>query len=523
MMHFTDRITDPVLAAGQMAAVDKFTIEKVGIPGAVLMEQAGLAVARQCRRMLSEPGPVVVLCGKGNNGGDGFVAARRLRQWGIACEIFLLGKVDDLTGDARLNAEIWHNLGGSVHPFSPADAADALQKAVLIIDAMLGTGARGGLRGSYQEAARLANTSPADVVAVDLPTGIDADTGLADADAIRARRTVTFGALKPGLLLAPGADLAGEIEVADIGFPEQAFSAVPAQIFRLKIPSAAALLPQRKRTDYKNKVGHVYVIAGSRGMDGAALLASKAALRAGAGLAILAAPASLAEAMAGGLVEVMKEPLPESDGAVSSTAWPVIEKRLPWADVVAAGPGLGTSAGAGYVVFNLLQQFPGTLVLDADAINIVAGEPEQLRRREAPTILTPHAGEFARISGRSPEEIRNDRIGVAREFAQKYGVYLLLKGAPSLVADPEGRVFFNCAGNPGMATAGMGDVLTGVIAGLAGQTGALQAALAGMLLHSLAADIAVEDTGVHALMAGDVLEALGRAFLFLQKGTAEAE
>ncbi len=518
-MDILSRVTEPVLQAQQMAAVDHYAIETLGIPGAVLMEQAGLAVARRCREMIAAPDdrPVVVLCGKGNNGGDGFVVARRLSQWGITCEVFLLGEVASLKGDARLNAEIWRNLGNEIHVFQPERAAAVLQQAAIIVDAMLGTGARGSLRGAFQEAARLANAAPAPVLAVDLPTGVDADTGLADPDAVRAQHTVTFGALKPGLLLSPGAEHAGRVEVADIGFPDQAFAAVPGHIFRLRKDTAAALLPERKRTDYKNKVGHVYVVAGSRGMDGAAKLTAEACLRAGAGLVILAAPEQVAARLAGTLVEVMKEHLPEQeDGSMAVQAWPVIEKRFTWADVVAAGPGLGTGPGAEQVIHRLVESFPGTLVLDADGLNLIAKRPELLGARKAPTILTPHAGEFARLSGCTPAELRENRIEAARNFARKYGVLLLLKGAPSLLADAQGRVFFNAAGNPGMATAGMGDVLTGVIAGLAGQSEPLQAAMAGMLLHSLAADLVAGETGMHALMAGDVLNKLGAAFLELQ-------
>ena len=517
-------IKNQILTAAEMARVDEYAIRTLGIPGCVLMERAGKAVADVCRRAL-EPlhaPKVVVVCGPGNNGGDGYVVARHLAERGAQCRVFLLGAPEKVKGDAKLNFEIWRKLGQTVEPFENSALA-AIAQADLIVDAMLGTGAKGALRGPFRQAAQAINQSRALVVAVDLPTGIDADTGSADPDAVRATHTVTFGAVKIGLLFSPARECAGQVSVADIGFPALAFEKIATQIFVMDTSFAATLLPRRSPTAFKNRCGQVLVVAGSTGMDGAAALCSKAVLKAGAGLALLATPAEIARFFGDGLYEVMKLPLAAENGKIAADAWPGIEAQLKWADVVAAGPGLGQGEGPRTIIHNLVAYFEGTLVLDADGLNALVGQTEILKKRKGQTILTPHPGEFSRLNGLPVEKILANPLQVARDFAQQYNVHLLLKGATSVAALPDGRAFVNGAGNPGMATAGVGDVLTGVVAGLAGQVDAEHAALLGMFAHSLAGDLAARQFGEISITAGTVLDLLPAAFQKTQQAATAKE
>ncbi|MFQ5630332.1 MAG: NAD(P)H-hydrate dehydratase [bacterium] len=507
-------IKNRLLNAAEITGVDVYTINTLGIPGSVLMEQAGMAVAKVCEKSfkkIKSPRSVVI-CGPGNNGGDGYVVARHLTESGAQCEVFLLGDAAKVTGDARLNLEIWQRLGHKIRPFGPA-ALDTIAKADLIVDAMLGTGAKGALQESFRKAAKAINNSPAKVVAVDLPTGIDADTGAIDADAVRADHTVTFGALKIGHVFSPGRECAGKVTVADIGFPAIAFEHVDSNTFILDKSFVATLLPKRNPAAFKNRCGQVLVVAGSTGMDGAAALCSKSALVAGAGLVILAAPAQIANTIGSSLYEVMKLPLATHDGMISVDSWSDVEQKLAWADVAAVGPGLGQADGPREIVAKLIEQFDGLLIIDADGLNVLAGNCSIFKKRKGETILTPHPGEFSRLTGFKKEQILSNPVQTARDFAQKFRIHLLLKGAPSVASLPDGRVFVNGAGNPGMATAGMGDVLTGVVAGLGGQVeNAEKALLLGMFVHSLSGDLTAAKSGEIPLTAGNVLDFLPAAF-----------
>ncbi len=508
----------PVLTAAEMARVDAFSINELGLPGAVLMEQAGRRTAEICLeklRLLNHP-KTIVICGRGNNGGDGFVVARHLAEAGFHCDVHLLGELDAVKGDAKLNIEIWQKLGGGVTLFSE-ETLTAIKSADLVVDAMLGTGAKGALRGNFGEACRAINLSGAHVVSVDLPTGVEGDSGAADNNAVQADETVTFGALKIGLALHPGKARAGKIHVADIGFPRLAFEKIEPQTFTLSKKFIKTILPQRPATYFKNRCGQVFVLAGSVGMSGAAALCSKAALRAGAGLVILGAPNSIVHPD-DGMTEIMQFPLDEKNGRVSISAWREIDKKCDWANVVALGPGLGLSEDVRTIVRRTTENFSGLLVIDADGLNALQGQLDVLQNRPGGTILTPHPGEFARLSKLKQETIVRDPIQAARNFAQEHKVHLLLKGAPSVAALPDGRVFINSAGNPGMATAGMGDVLTGVIAGLGGQCDNTEnVLLTGMFIHSLAGDLAARKSGEISMTAGDVIENLPSAFLDVQK------
>ncbi|KAA3613779.1 MAG: NAD(P)H-hydrate dehydratase [Calditrichaeota bacterium] len=504
---------NPVLLAEQMAAVDRYTIEKIGIPGAVLMEQAGKAVADVCLQQL-RPGSsakVVVLCGCGNNGGDGFVVARRLLGIVPEVKVILLGSVDKLKGDAELNALCWQKLGQKIDLFEASTESDFLT-ADLIVDALLGTGSKGALRAAYARAAKLINMSNAIVIAVDLPTGVDADTGEVDENAVKAQSTVTFGALKAGLIFSPGREYTGRLHCADIGFPQKAFSAVKNETFLLPNDEIHTLLPSRHPAVFKNKCGQIFVIAGSEGMAGAAALTSTAALRAGGGLVVLGTKPDIIAQLAAHPLEVVKHPLHWQNNSMPAKNLEKFRERLQWADVVAIGPGLGLEDDAEFWLEQVLSYFHGPLIIDADGINLLRNCKDRLKKRRGGTVLTPHPGEFLRLTGRKKDDLPRVPVSVARQFAEEYNAILLLKGAPSLVALPDGKVYINCAGNPGMATAGMGDVLTGIIAGLSGQITLENATILGMFLHSRAADIAAADIDLLSLTAGDVLSYIPQTF-----------
>jgi NAD(P)H-hydrate epimerase len=520
MNDFSLSTLPPVVTAEEMAAVDRYTISELGIPGRVLMENAGRAAASlilQKWRNLARRA-VALVCGKGNNGGDGFVVARCLSESSASCSIFLLGKKSEVRGDALANLQVAEKLGLAITEVRDETQLPDFASYFLLIDALLGTGSRGGLEGLLAKTVERMNASGRPLVALDLPTGVHADTGEVGGPCIDADLCVTFGAMKRGLLFSPGREVAGEVHVAEIGFPARAIEAAGVRTHQLHESVIRTWLPQRAPDAFKNRVGQILVIAGSQGFGGAARLAALAALRAGAGLVVLAVPSSLIPAMEASAAEVIKLALPEENGAVSLDAQFAIAERLEWAEVVAIGPGLGTQAGAQTLVKHVLSTFQKPIVLDADGLNVLASHRERIREAAGPVILTPHPGELARVMNLGIKEIKKNPVEIARQVAIDLKQTLVLKGAPTVIADADGRVLINSTGNAGMATAGSGDVLTGIIAGLLGQklSGVYAAAL-GVYLHGLAGDFAREELGVWSVLAGDVLKQLPRAFLHLSK------
>lgn len=508
------------VSAEEMQAVDRFTIDTLGLPGRVLMENAGRAtfeIIRQHWQPLSGK-RAAIFCGKGNNGGDGFVVARLLSEAGVLCDTFLLGSSQDLRGDAAANFTLLTTLGYRVQSLRTVDEMPALSGVDFVIDALLGTGVRGSLTGLLAEVVSRLNQSGRPILSVDLPTGMNADTGAVEGPCIRAALTVTFGARKTGLLFSPAREFAGELHVADIGFPASAFQHAACNTYWLAPERIKKWLPQRPPDAFKNRVGQILTIAGSAGFGGAARLTATAALRAGAGLVVLAAPQSLLASLEAATAEVIKLPLPEQDGKIAPGVFELLAERLSWADVIAIGPGLGVAFGTGELVRKILATSEKTVVLDADGLNVLAGDVNAIRSSRASLILTPHPGELSRLLAVAKNEISNDAIAVARQAAQELGQILVLKGAPSLLALPTQEVLINSTGNAGMATAGSGDVLTGLIAGLAGQ-GLEPAAAAGLgvFLHGLAGDLACEELGMWSMLAGDILQHVPQAFLRTQK------
>jgi len=525
-----------VVTAAEMREIDRRATEEYGVLGLVLMENAGLKVFECVRRVLGgvDGKQVIVLAGKGNNGGDGLVAARHLLQHGARVKVMLSGEPADVTGDAGINLEIWKRLGQRLYLMQDRNAIQLLQLALmqtdLVVDALFGTGFRGEIRDRARKVIEAVNESGKPVVAVDIPSGVEADTGAVRGPAIQATHTVTFGLPKLGLVLEPGAGRTGELHVADISLPRPLVEAEGGR-YLLTPALVRDWLPRREAEAHKGRFGHVLVVAGSRGMVGAAVLAARAAALAGAGLVTLAVPRSIQNVAAGFQPEIMTLGLPETGaGTLCRAAREQIEEFLPRASVLALGPGLTTHPETAELVRELLPGVRVPCVLDADGLNAFGGGERETDRNSAGTpageslppggfrekpdlVLTPHPGEMARLLGlKSAAEVQADRLGVAERTAAAWRCTVVLKGARTLVAEP-GKTYINPTGNPGMATGGTGDVLTGIIAGLLAQ--GLEpgpAAAAAAFLHGRAGDLAVAERGQASLLAGHLLEFLPAAF-----------
>ena len=512
-----------VVTGAEMGALDRRATAEFGIPTLLLMENAGLqvALAVEARYPRRQAPRVLVLTGKGNNGGDGFVVARQLLTRGREVRTLLAAAADEVEGDARTNLAILERTAGPVPALrTPADLERAgadLAWADVVVDALLGTGASGTPRGMVGELIPRVNAAGRPVVAVDVPSGLGADGVGPVGLAVRATLTVALGLPKRSLLLYPHAEWAGEVLTVEIGLPRALREDAALSVDLPDARDVGALLPHRTPDAHKGSSGHVLVVAGSAGLTGAAALCSQAALRIGAGLVTLAVPGSLNDVLEVKLTEVMTAALPETaERSLSQAALAPILALLDGKRVLALGPGLSTHPETVKLVQALVAGCPVPIVLDADGLNAFAGEVARLERRQAPLVLTPHPGELARLLGVSIATVQADRVGVAREAAGRVGATVLLKGARSVVAEPGGTLHITGTGNPGMATAGCGDVLTGVIAGLISQGMApAAAAMAGAYLHGAAGDLAAARHGAPGMVAGDLLAelagALGRA------------
>lgn len=509
--RYFDNLT-PVVTAKEMADMDKFAIEKIGIPGMVLMENAGREVVAVIKEKLGtvEHKTIVIFCGKGNNGGDGYVIARYLLDMGANVQTYLVGKTEEVKGDAKSNLKILQDLGHIVLPISRLEHVDLSKGAHLVVDALLGTGVRGALKGLLAQIVEKINEMDAPVIAVDLPTGMEADTGAINGACVRANSTVTMAYLKSGLLLSPAREHAGDVVVANIGMPASVAEEKNVKCFELTGDYISEVLPRRMPDTFKSRCGQVFLLAGSAGLTGAAALSSEAVLRVGAGMALLGIPRSLNAALEEKVTEVMTLPLPETEQqSLSFDSKDLVSEKLEWANVLAVGPGLSTHTDSTKLVKSILEILSKPVVLDADAINCLKDDKEILKTTKADLVLTPHPGELSRLVGISTKDILADPIVTVRDQAQKLKVVLVLKGAPTIIGAPDGYVFINSTGNAGMATAGMGDVLTGAIAGLIAQgMTPLDGALAGVYLHGLAGDISKSELGEAGLLAGDVLKNL---------------
>jgi NAD(P)H-hydrate epimerase len=509
-----------------MAALDRKAIEQYCIPGIVLMENAGLQVVKVIVDLLDKQvngKRVVIFAGKGNNGGDGFVIARHLHNLGAAVDVLLFADPAQISGDAAINLNIWLKMGQTIvrindgNGKSPAELAVA--SADILVDALYGTGFKGVVPEPAASFILLANNSGKPIVCVDIPSGVEADTGCVRGPCFKADHTVTFALPKLGLLLEPGSYYSGKLHIVDISLPAVLLKFRNYGRYLLRDELVSEWLPRRFTGAHKGDCGRVLILAGSRGMTGAACLTAQAAIRSGAGLVTLGVPEGLHDIMEIKLTEVMTVPLPETDRkTLSLEALDQIKALLDRSDVLALGPGLTVHPETVALVQKVLEDLKIPAVIDADGLNALAGQTGILSRIKAPVVLTPHPVEMARLLSITAGEVLSDRLGSVQKLAEAGGCIVLLKGSRTLITDGE-EIYINATGNPGMATGGSGDVLTGVIAALLAQgLSPLRAAAAGAFVHGRAGDLALADKGVMGLIAGDFLDCLPGALNMILEG-----
>jgi NAD(P)H-hydrate epimerase len=499
----------------EMREIDQRAEEEFFIPSLILMENAGRGVVLGLKEYLGKglrDYKIWVFCGKGNNGGDGLVAARFLQNEGAKVKIFLCAQEGELKGDAKKNYEIAKRIGLEIKEIPDENSLSfPPEKPDIIIDALFGTGFSGKPEGVIRKIMEMINNSQAIVASCDIPSGVG-KKGEVSEIAVKANLTITMGFIKESLILFPGRKYVGRLYVADIGIPNSLF-AREGDKFLIEKDDIKKVFPKRIPEGNKGTFGKVLVIAGSRGFSGAASLTALSALMIGSGLVRLASLQEIMPSLEAKLTEVVKISLPqEEEGTYSENLIPFLRPYLLDSDVLAIGPGIGTRAKTKGFLLSLLPEIKIPLVIDADGINNLSGELEILNRIEPPVILTPHPGELGRLLSLSPAEVNQNRIEIAREFAQRYNLILVLKGAPTVIASPEGKVFLNPTGNSGLASGGTGDVLTGFISGLLAQgVEPLNSAIAGVYIHGLCADIGVKEKTEYAFLAGDILSYLPQA------------
>ena len=524
-----------VLTAAEMREVDRLTTERFGIPSLQLMETAGASVARAFRETMSGPGNfpwrIAVLCGKGNNGGDAFVAARHLQVGPMRVKAYLFGKPEELRGDAATNFHRWTEIGGQTISILDESAWRTMWSDIAaahaIIDGIFGTGFRGAASGVVAKviedvnghSRRATAAHPALILAVDTPSGLPSDGQSAEGPLVYAHKTVTFTAPKPGQFISPDADAVGALQVVSIGSPATLIEEIGKGALRWIEPQEFTAFPFVRPWDsHKGLYGHVLVVAGSLGKSGAAIMSSHAALCAGAGLVTAATPNVVLPIVAAAHPELMTEPLgTTNEGTVAmrnitEQHFAQIEKGK---TVLAVGPGLGQNPETQEFIRRLVQQTELPVVLDADGLNAFAGRADELQKRKTKFVaITPHPGEMSRLLGISTKEIQQNRVKAAQDAAKRFNVHVVLKGSHTIVTSPDRPLFVNTTGNPGLAKGGSGDVLTGILAGLTGQfkTDDWTRVLAlGVYLHGLAADLAVKGTDVSGLLATEVSRTLPNA------------
>ncbi len=516
-----------LLTPKQMREMDRLAIKVLRIPSLVLMENAAVAVADQVTARLGQKTLVVsVLCGPGNNGGDGMAAARHLTERGHEVTVFLSAPRSAYRGDARAQLRILGRLGIPVSPASSVGGVTRARKRFemsdVVVDALFGTGLGRNVTGNEALLVDAVGACLGLVIAVDVPSGVDAGTGAVRGQAVAADVTVTLGWPKPGLVLFPGAEHAGEVVVADIGIPSSLLDQVNPSGAILDRACVAAAYPPRWRDTHKGIYGHLLVFAGSAGKSGAAILAVRGALRAGAGLVTAALPAASVTAMNAACPEAMTAALPETpEGSVSLKGKTALLRLAAERSAVALGPGLTQQEQTVELVRAFVGSAQCPTVVDADALNAVGADLDLLRGRGGNCVLTPHPGEMGRLMGITTEEVLRDRVGTALRCAERSGCVVVLKGARTIVASPDGRYFVNPTGNPGMASAGTGDVLTGMVGALLAMgRDPVAAASAAVYLHGAAGDLAAERVGEYSLTAGDLTDSIGPALAEILKNSA---
>ena len=507
-----------------MRALDKSALDDYGIPGLILMENAAGGISDYiCSNIGELTGQnrahnILVVCGGGNNGGDGFAAARKLHIRGFNIRILSLAPEDKINGDAKTNLEICNRLGLSPVYVTGESPPDTFYKFLdcsdLVVDAIFGTGFRGRPDGIFEHAINAINASGKKVVSADVPSGLDALTGIAAGACVRADVTLTLGLYKTGLISGPDTGYAGKVELVDIGIPQEAIDKENWDVNTVDRAGVMKMFAARRRDAHKGDFGRVMIITGSPGMTGAGCLAAEAALTAGAGLAYIAAPGALAHIYDTSVREAVTLGTgTSSDAILTPDIANAVIRYAGRMDAVAIGPGMSTHPDAIKAILKIIASIQTPMVIDADALNAVSTDISTLKRLRAPAVLTPHEAEMGRLLGTDAAAVKRDRLTLAREFASDYGVTLVLKGSRTIIATPDGRAYVNTTGNPGMATAGSGDVLTGIITAFMGAgTDASDAAAAAVCLHGFSGDMAAAALGEISLRASDIIRYLHKAF-----------
>jgi len=507
-----------IASSDQMRELDHKTITETGIPGVVLMENAGRETVYLIENYFTDltGSKVVIICGKGNNGGDGFVIGRHL--WNRGCDVvfILLTQLENLQNDAKVNAEAANNIGIPIIEITTSEnlkkQRSIIQNADILIDAILGIGLKRKAENLFAETIRLINSSDAFVVSVDIPSGLSTDKSYLIGPAVSADLTVTFGLIKPGLLLYPAASKAGQVVVVDISIPQQNVDSMNIKGDVLSPGHFPAFFSPRFPDSHKGHFGHLLIIAGSQGKTGAAILAANAAARSGTGLVTVAIPEPLNPILETNLTEVMTFPLPGSHKCLHIDHIDPLLEALRGKSAVLIGPGIGTDKSTIECLKVILQKIDVPLIIDADALNILAMTHELWLEKDVPVVITPHPGEFSRLTDISVDKLLNDQLNLTTAFAKSKSCLVVLKTARTLIAAPDGTFLINTTGNPGMATGGSGDILAGMIAGLAAQNIIPeQATAAAVFWHGLAGDITEKYVGQTEMLAGDIIKYMGKA------------
>ena len=515
-----------LVKASEMQEMDRLSIQELGIPGAVLMENAARGASRIFLDHFDPPdnSHVVLLCGRGNNGGDGYVMARYLHQEGLRVTVAVLSELDKISGDALINLDIIRQMDLEILEVPSADKLTTLHQILyncdFIIDGILGTGLNSPVRDFLGQIIEEINGLGKPIMAIDIPSGLNADSGQIMGVAINADLTVTFGFPKLGQLIFPGAELVGRLTRIDIGIPDTVSHRVSSRYHVVEPEDFIDLLNIEKQDIHKGNRGHLLILAGSTGKTGAAVLTALGGLRAGSGLVTLGVPKSLNHIFENKLTEAMTVPLPETEeGSISLEAEEEINRLMEGKTALAIGPGLSTNAETSAVVRHLIASSPLPMVVDADGLNALSGELNLLAGCKEKTILTPHPGEMARLAGLRNSDVQNDRIGTVAHFVEEHGCYLVLKGARTLIGEPNGVIHVNPTGNPVLSSGGAGDVLTGLIGGFLARAWPMaKAAVAGIYLHGLAADLLAEETGQVGILAGELLDVIPELMSSLSDG-----
>jgi len=508
--------------SAQMREMDSYAIDDLGIPGKTLMSSAAAHIAVAAMERVSPGGRAAVFCGTGNNGGDGIGAAAFLVDKGVPVRAFLIGSADILTHDSREMLRRLASNGGSLEPFTDSvEVKDYLSGCDVIIDAIFGIGLNSELRDEALLAVKMINSAGACVISADIPSGVHADTGAILGAAVRADITITFTIAKPGHYVEPGCTRCGDVRIRDIGIPRNLVDGAAPRAFA--VTSEDVSLPRRRLDSHKGDYGRLLIIAGSVGYTGAPVLSARAASRMGAGLVYLGVPEPIYNTMAAKLDEEMPFPLPsDKQGRLSANAAGEILRRASECDALLIGPGLGRSPEITELILSAIRILKKPIILDADGINAIADNVDVLDKAAFPVILTPHPGEFGRLTGASSpaEALAGDRLRAAREFAAQYGCILVLKGHRTITALSDGKAYINTTGGPAMAKGGVGDVLAGMIAALVVQKFPINgSAVAAVYLHGLAGDMCAAKLGEYSVTAGDIVIMLPAALKSTQNST----